>query len=189
MGWLVDSQPKYHTTMTETKTYLGVKRVNASPLTLGNYNTLRGWPLPDGEDANKEGYLVEYIDSTDAPNHPDYAHYISWSPRDTFEAAYKELNAVPIGHAIEAAKAGKRIARAGWNGQGMFVFQQVPSTVPFSAIANMTSLPEPVRAEFIRRNQSLRYQNQFALVKQDNSIHGWTPSPADVLADDWMILD
>lgn len=94
-----------------------------------------------------------------------------------------------IGYAVAAAKEGKRIARIGWNGSGMFVFMQVPSEIPIETVPRMTSLPEPVRAEFVRRGQSLKYSNQFALVKQDNSINGWAPSSADTLATDWIILD
>lgn len=94
-----------------------------------------------------------------------------------------------IGAAIEAAEQGKRIAREGWNGKGLFVFRQVPSEIPPETVPRMTSLPEPVRAEFIRRGLPLRYSNQFAIVMPDNTINGWTPSPSDTLAKDWCVLD
>jgi len=66
------------------------KEVNAKPMSLGDYNKLRGWKLPDDEDPDKQGYLVEYIDSDDI-NHPDYEHYISWSPKDVFESGYTKI--------------------------------------------------------------------------------------------------
>lgn len=94
-----------------------------------------------------------------------------------------------IGYAVEALKAGKRVARRGWNGAGMFVFMQVPSEIPADIIPKMQSLPESVKAVLSERGLPIRYSNQFALVKQDNSINGWAPSSADTLADDWEILD
>lgn len=93
-----------------------------------------------------------------------------------------------IGTAIEAAKQGKRIAREGWAEDGLFVFRQVPATIPAETIPKMQSLPDGVKAELMRRGLPLTYQNQFALVKMDNSIHGWAPSAGDTLAEDWEIL-
>lgn len=95
-----------------------------------------------------------------------------------------------IGYAVAALKAGKRVTRKGWNGTGMFVFMQVPATIQSEIIPKMQSLPDSVKAEFARRGDSpISYCNQFALVKQDNTINGWAPSSADTLAEDWEILD
>ena len=66
------------------------KEVNAKPMNLGEYNELRGWNIPVDENPEKEGYLVEYIDSDDK-NHPDFEHYISWSPKSAFESGYKKV--------------------------------------------------------------------------------------------------
>ena len=92
-----------------------------------------------------------------------------------------------FGEAITAAKAGKRISRAGWNGKGMFVFVQVPSEVPEEIIPKMSSLPSDVKAELVRRGGSIRYQNQMAMVYPDNNIYGWLASPSDCLESDWCI--
>lgn len=71
------------------KRYTCHRQVCAHPMTHGDYNKLRGWPTPEGQDPKDEGYLVEYIDGG-KPNHPDYANYISWSPKGIFDAGYKE---------------------------------------------------------------------------------------------------
>lgn len=68
--------------------YVGKKEINATPMTRAAYNVLRGWELPADENGEDEGFLVEYVDGGKA-NHPDYAGYISWSPKDVFERAYK----------------------------------------------------------------------------------------------------
>lgn len=90
---------------------------------------------------------------------------------------------------MEALKEGKRVARSGWNGKGLFVFRQVPSEIPAEVIPKMQSLPDSVKAEFGRRGGGITYQNQLAIVYPDNSIHGWAPSVSDSLAEDWEILD
>lgn len=115
----------------------------------------------------------------------------------------KEKMSESFGRAIQALKEGKRVARDGWNGKGMFVFMQVPSEIPMEIVPNMTSLPNTVKNEFQRRYQSkeysdgvdpilyntIRYKNQLAMVHPDNTITGWLASPSDVLEDDWVILD
>lgn len=68
--------------------YTGTKTINARPMSLGSYNDLRGWDMPEDEDPNAEGYLVEYLDGG-KPNHPNFKNYISWSPADVFERSYK----------------------------------------------------------------------------------------------------
>lgn len=60
--------------------YIGVKRLQAKPMTLGNYNAIRGWTMPTNEDPASPGYLVVYADG-----------YRSWSPQHVFERSYMKL--------------------------------------------------------------------------------------------------
>ena len=94
-----------------------------------------------------------------------------------------------FGQAIEALKQGKRVARQGWNGKGLFIFMQVPSEISEEIVPKMQSLPQSVKDEFARRGGSISYSNQMALVNPNNSINGWAPSSSDTLAEDWIILD
>lgn len=122
------------------------------------------------------------------------------------EPESERKNNLPFGLAIEALKQGKRVQRAGWNGKGLFIFMQVPSSVDNSIVPRMTSLPQSVKNEFDQRLNnakehcskynvdplevnSIRYQNQIAMVYPDNNIYGWVASPSDVLENDWIILD
>lgn len=91
--------------------YLGVKLIEAEPLTRGEYNTYRGWGVPSDGGPTDPGYLVVYPDG-----------YESWSPAKQFEEAYRKTDRLNFGLALEAAKKGGRITRCGWNGRGMFVF-------------------------------------------------------------------
>jgi len=103
-----------------------------------------------------------------------------------------------FGQAIEALRVGKRVAREGWNGKGLFVFQQVPSRIFPEVVPKMQSLPQSVKNEFTKRfksmkaddeNYCIKYRNQLAIVYPDNTIYGWSPSPSDALENDWCILD
>lgn len=76
--------------MTNQNLFVGTKTVVAVPMSLGEYNKLRGWTIPKDEDPAAEGYLVEYQNGG-APNHPDYAGYISWSPKEIFESSYRSI--------------------------------------------------------------------------------------------------
>ncbi|ATW58134.1 hypothetical protein CNR35_00038 [Pseudomonas phage inbricus] len=71
------------------KVYTGTKKVQAQPMTRGDYNALRGWETPKEENPSDEGYLIEYLDGGKA-NHDAFDGYISWSPRDVFERSYLE---------------------------------------------------------------------------------------------------
>lgn len=101
-----------------------------------------------------------------------------------------------FGEAIAQLKAGKRMAREGWNGKGLFVFMQIPSTISKEFIDIMQSLPQSVKNEFKKRFNdpnfqidSIYYDNQIAMVNTSNLITGWSPSVSDALANDWFILD
>lgn len=101
-----------------------------------------------------------------------------------------------FGSALKAVKEGKRIRREGWNGKGLFVFEQVPSEIKKDIVPKMQSLPQSVKDEFQRRFDdpdeqidAIYYSNQLALVNPSNMITGWAPSVSDALANDWTILD
>lgn len=191
-GWQVLPGAKQQTQHRPMKQYLGTKQISARPMTRGEYNSYRGWEMPANEDATEAGYLVEYHDGGQA-NHPDHAGYISWSPADVFERSYRLVDGLTFGGAIEALKAGKRVARKGWNGKGLFVFMQVPALIPADVVPRMQSLPPSVKDEIYRRASesgagALTYCNQLALVKPTNEVNGWAPSAADALAEDWEVV-
>lgn len=74
--------------------YQGTKRVYAQPMNRGEYNAYRNWEVPTDENPADEGYLVEYVDGGRS-NDPRHAGYISWSPKDVFERAYKPVSQQP----------------------------------------------------------------------------------------------
>ena len=105
-----------------SKLFIGTKLIQAVAMTRQQYNDYRGWKLPEDEShlANEDGYLVEYLDGGRA-NDSRHTGYISWSPKDVFEKSYQSSGNFSFGHAIELLKSGKKVARSGWNGKGMWL--------------------------------------------------------------------
>ncbi len=150
--------------------YLGVKLIQAREMSRGRYNSYRGWEVPADEDPNDEGYLVEYLDSLNA-NHAEHTGYISWSPKDVFERAYRPTIGMTFGLAVEALKQGQKVARAGWNGKGMWL-QYV----------------EGGDWDVFTINAGYVFRSFIAMKTVDDQIVPWVASQSDVLAEDWSIV-
>lgn len=153
--------------------FYGTKLIAAKPMTRLEYNQFRGWELPSNENGGDEGYLVEYLDGG-KPNVEGYAGYVSWSPKEQFENAYQPTDAMSFGHAIVALKAGKKVARAGWNGKGIFIELQTPD-----ANSKMT------HPYIYIDTTGLQTDNPDA----PKNLVPWLASQTDVLADDWQIVE
>ena len=108
----------------------------------------------------------------------------------------ERTGSVDFGQVVKALKEGKRVTCVAWQKENIFIFMQVPSKVDMKIVTKMTSLPQVVKDEFVVRQKdnfdihnSIRYQNQIAVVYPDNNIYSWTPTVHDILQEDWIILD
>ena len=151
--------------------YIGVKMIEAEPMRERTFlSEVKGQDVSNRED--RHGYKVVYPDD-----------YVSWSPKDVFEEAYRETNGMTFGLAMEAAKKGNKIARPGWNGRGMFVVYQkgYPQGIPCNKQT----------AEVFGINEGdLFICNPYLQIKNvDGSCSMWVPSINDCLADDWQIVE
>ena len=170
------------------KNYIGVKEIKARPMNRADYNIYRGWKLPDDEDGADEGFLVEYIDGGKS-NHPSHEGYISWSPKDIFERAYRETAGLTFGLAIEAMKLGKKVARAGWNGKDMYVVMMPALQLPPHNTQEPGAKVNDRTAKFIGDDQPLNCQPYCAMFNaQKEWIPGWLASQSDMLSEDWFIV-
>jgi hypothetical protein len=165
--------------------YVGTKRINATPMTRGEYNTLRGWALPADENGADEGYLVEYLDGG-KPNMEGYAGYVSWSPKEQFENAYRKSNGLTFGLALDLVKRGERVARAGWNGKGMWIaFSPGAKDLPAERFWN------PHNRDFAAASGGHADVLPCITMKTADGkiLMGWLASQTDMLADDWQIIE
>ena len=159
--------------------YIGTKMINAEPMTRAAYNVFRGWELPADENGDDEGYLVEYLDGG-KPNTTTHAGYVSWSPKEQFDNAYRKTSGMSFGLAVEAVKKGKKIARAGWNGKGMFLFLVPGSTFKVNRAPLLGIYPE---------GTEINYHAHIDMKMADGTIVPWLASQTDVLADDWIVVE
>lgn len=148
--------------------------VEAKPMTRGAYNKKRGWTVPANENPKDKGYIVKYPDG-----------YVSWCPKAQFEAAGRPVDGMTFGMAIEAMKQGKKVARAGWNGKGMYIWIMPGSTVKDCKTITDSHLKAIDEAEGeIRFLGSVRMRTATGDV-----LTGWLASQTDMLSDDWVIVD
>ena len=124
------------------KTFIGTKIVEAEPLS----------------NMGSPGYKVEYEDG-----------YVSWSPQNAFDAAYRRIDSMSFGIALEAMRKRYKVMRKGWNGGGMYLEIQVPDkhskmTHPYLFIT------VPGCKEGIRRLP-------------------WQPAQVDLFSEDWQIQE
>jgi hypothetical protein len=83
-----------------------------------------------------------------------------------------------FGQAIEKLKEGKRVARKGWNGNGMFVYY-----VPAAAYPPSTDIMKELFG-----GENIPYRAYLALKTAQNDIATWSPSTSDALAEDWEVI-
>ena len=152
--------------------YIGTKSVRAKPMTRLAYNQLRGWQMPEDENGDDQGYLVEYLDGG-KPNLQEYEGYISWSPKEQFDNAYRIFNNMTFGLAIEALKQGKKVARKGWNGKGMWLI--------------LTKMYTHTLIE--QGGYNLNYVPFITMKTADDKFVPWLASQRDLLAEDWVIVE
>ena len=86
-----------------------------------------------------------------------------------------------FGRALEALKAGKKVARDGWNGQNMWAVLQngYPNGIGINKnTAEATGLPE---------GTICRFRPYFLLKTAQDDFAHWVPSGSDLLAEDWYV--
>ena len=88
--------------------------------------------------------------------------------------------ALTFGQAIEALKQGKKVARAGWNGKGMFLFLVPGSTFKVNRAPLLGIYPE---------GTEVNYCYHIDMKTADDKVVPWLASQTDVLAEDWDIVE
>lgn len=76
-------------------------------------------------------------------------------------------------------KAGKKVARQGWNGKGMFIFLVNGSTFQVNRPPLLGIYPE---------GTTINYRAHVDMKTVDGMIVPWVCSQTDMLADDWNIV-
>lgn len=109
---------------------------------------------------------------------------IALSVRDLCAAAgvtaeWPVSQGLTFGDALAELKKGRRVARAGWNGKGMFVYY-----VPAASYPAQTGAAKAYFGE----GAMVPYNAYFALKGVDGAISTWVPSINDCLSEDWVVV-
>lgn len=95
-----------------------------------------------------------------------------------------------FGKALEALKAGKKVARAGWNGRGQWVVMMPALYLPpYNTQGELRKVNDRT-AKYIGEDKPLDSQPYFALWNAQGKWQpGWVPSVSDCIAEDWNVLE
>lgn len=85
-----------------------------------------------------------------------------------------------FGQALDALKDGKRVARDGWNGKGMFLFLVQGS--------NFIVNREPLMS-IMGEGAEVTYRPHIDMKDAEGKVVPWLASQTDILADDWRITE
>lgn len=110
-----------------------------------------------------------------------------------------------FGQAIEALKLGKRVAREGWNGKGMFIFMRPADELYIDMVIDkVKSLLQSVKDFYLQdllddngnrispadENDKVKFIAYLCMKAADGTIvNGWLASQTDMLSEDWQILE
>lgn len=164
--------------MPEYKQYIRCRIVKATPMTRGVcYELLGRTMMANNESPSDEGYHVIYSDD-----------YEFWCPKAQFEAACRPIDGMTFGQAIEAMKQGKKVARRGWNGKGMWLCIPLcdgPKEIPATGIWGKPN------AEYAEQNGGTVKVVPYVTMKAADGtiVMGWLASQTDMLSEDWVIVE
>lgn len=149
--------------------------------------TYKGWGITH---ENDECYLIPTLEGTHRMTPADVLitgvkGEIYPCKRDIFEATYEPerlCNALGLsfGAALNFLKEGRKLARAGWNGKGMFVFLVPGSTFKVNRAPLLGIYPE---------GTEIRYHAHVDMKTADGQVVPWLASQTDLLAEDWQLVD
>ena len=146
--------------------YIGTKIIEAEPANRIDGKIFSIYDMCPAGAVVEHGYKVRYPDG-----------YESWSPKGVFEEAYRPTDCMSFGLAIEAMKKGKKVARRGWNGKNQHIELA-------TRISYMTS-----EGVFVNVEHEAIGNKAIAFCGTSGIQMGWLASQADMLADDWEVVE
>lgn len=154
--------------------YIRMNMVEMEPMTLHQFDDYK---QREHSGENAEGYKITYPDG-----------YVSWCPKtvsDQVSIPCGDNRGLPFGYAIAQCQFfGKKIKRAGWNGDGQYVrFENVLAFDDGKIhVDEENAGPATESACFV-----FHFKNR---VTGETGIQvGWLASQADLKANDWQVLD
>lgn len=135
----------------------------------------------------ENGVIMNHFEEDGSPDVPTSALFprdILWVMGNDWEVVGEETAAVPadtysFGDAINFLKAGKKVARKGWNGKDMFLF--LATDIEFHTEADLSCVSN--------LEGDLTLPAVVMKTADDHFCVGWLASQTDMLADDWFTVE
>lgn len=117
-------------------------------------------------------------------------------PRQIEDVDYEEVveehkitENMNFGQAIEALKEGRKVARKGWNGRGMFLWLKPAATIKaeWCKDPELKAIVEANGGEILALGTICMYTHDSTGRKA--ILTGWLASQSDMLGEDWEIVD
>lgn len=154
--------------------------VTATAMTRGEYNTYRGWTLPANEDGDDAGYLMQYSNPT----------HENWLPSKMVDVAFSANGGYTFGQATALAKKGRKVARSSWNTKNVFIVHMPALYLPPYNTEDTARKVNDRTAKWIGEDKPLDCKAYFAMYNaKEQWIPGWSASQADMLAEDWYVVE
>lgn len=100
------------------------------------------------------------------------------------EAVLHEGKEGTFGQAIESLKFGKKVARKGWNGKGMFLWLK-----PFTLVKSEWCKDPKLKEIADKNGGEIEALGTVCMKTADDKIlTGWLASQTDVLSNDWVLV-
>lgn len=146
------------------------------------------WQLEDGAIKMycKDGQVLDFRDTKDTLFTLSNVLADDWEVASTVTSKLLNgeiINTITFGEALRNMKQGKKVARQGWNGQGMWAVMQkgYPDGIHINKnTAEATGIPE---------GTLMKFRPYFMLFTAQGDFANWVPSGSDIIADDWHIVE
>lgn len=110
---------------------------------------------------------------------PELFGVVAICTNEQFDDACRETDGLNFGLALEALQRGHKLARAGWNGKGMFIYYVPANTYPAQTGAAKSHFGD---------GSMVPYNAYLAIKNVNETVSTWVPSVNDCLAEDWEVL-
>lgn len=117
---------------------------------------------------------ADFVKHAEAPRHP--GEVVIDHPTSNRHDCYPGMS---FSKALTALKLGSKVARAGWNSKGMFIFLVPGSKFIVNRAPLLGIYPE---------GTEVRYHAHVDMKTADNQVVPWLCSQTDLLAEDWVVV-
>lgn len=137
---------------------------------------------------NKGCLINHFEEGEEIPAADLFPYTLAWGLCNDWEVVQesKVEKIHSFGYALSALKNGKKVARRGWNGKGMFLVLCPGNTVP----ADHMKVKEVKKFYQNEKQDTVTINPHIDMKAADGTyVTGWIASQTDMLADDWYVVE